>query len=104
MSDMLFFETFAKGKKAAKALKNSKDCVIYTRVSSQQQADNLSLATQLKACTLYAEKIGYNIAATFGGTYESAETDERKRSEERRVGKEGRSRRAREQQKEAGVA
>ena len=43
MSDMLFFETFAKGKKAAKALKNSKDCVIYTRVSSQQQADNFGL-------------------------------------------------------------
>ncbi|MCT1531394.1 recombinase family protein [Sphingobacterium daejeonense] len=78
MSDTLFFETFAKGKKEAKALKRSKDCVIYTRVSSQQQADNLSLATQLKACTLYAEKMEYNIAATFGGTYESAETDERK--------------------------
>lgn len=78
MSDMLFFDTFAKGTKEAKALKNNKDCVIYTRVSSQQQADNLSLATQLKACTLYAEKMGYNIAATFGGTYESAETDERK--------------------------
>src|SRR5690554_863692 len=78
MSDMLFFDTFAKGKIEAKALKNSKDCVIYTRVSSQQQADNLSLATQLKACTLYAEKMGYEVAATFGGTYESAETDERK--------------------------
>ena len=78
MSDMLFFNTFAKGKKDAKVLKSSKECVIYTRVSSQQQADNLSLATQLKACTLYAEKMAYNVAATFGGTYESAETDERK--------------------------
>ena len=78
MSETLFFDTFAKGQKAPKAIKSSKDCVIYTRVSSQQQADNLSLATQLKACTLYAEKQGYNIAATFGGTYESAETDERK--------------------------
>src|SRR5690606_8009724 len=78
MSETLFFDTFAKGKKEPKVLKSSKDCVIYTRVSSSQQADNLSLATQLKACTLYAEKIGYNIAATFGGTYESAETDERK--------------------------
>ncbi|WP_424546095.1 recombinase family protein [Sphingobacterium siyangense] len=78
MSETLFFNTFAKGSKSAKVLKNTKDCVIYTRVSSQQQADNLSLATQLKACTLYAEKMSYNIAATFGGTYESAETDERK--------------------------
>ncbi|WP_425414410.1 recombinase family protein [Olivibacter sitiensis] len=78
MSDTLFFDTFAKGKKEPKAMKSSKDCVIYTRVSSQQQADNLSLATQLKACTLYAERMQYNIAATFGGTYESAETDERK--------------------------
>ncbi|MGJ1413105.1 recombinase family protein [Sphingobacterium multivorum] len=78
MSETLFFDTFAKGKKEPKVLKSSKDCVIYTRVSSSQQADNLSLATQLKACTLYAEKMGYNLAATFGGTYESAETDERK--------------------------
>ena len=78
MSGTLFFDSFAKGAKEPKALKSSKECVIYTRVSSQQQADNLSLATQLKACTLYAEKMAYNIAATFGGTYESAETDERK--------------------------
>ncbi|WP_367273642.1 recombinase family protein [Elizabethkingia anophelis] len=78
MSETLFFGSFAKGRKEPKAMKSTKDCVIYTRVSSQQQADNLSLATQLKACTLYAERMGYNIAATFGGTYESAETDERK--------------------------
>lgn len=78
MSETLFFNTFAKGSKLDKATRSSKDCVIYTRVSSREQADNLSLATQLKGCTLYAEKMGYNIAATFGGTYESAETDERK--------------------------
>lgn len=78
MSDTLLFDAFAKGRKEPKAMKSSKDCVIYTRVSSQQQADNLSLTTQLKGCTLYAEKMQYNIAATFGGTYESAETDERK--------------------------
>ncbi|MBE8714855.1 recombinase family protein [Sphingobacterium hungaricum] len=78
MSDSLVFESFAKGKKAPKSIKSSKECVIYTRVSSQQQADNLSLATQLKSCTLYAEKMGYNIVNTFGGTYESAENDERK--------------------------
>ena len=77
MSDIFFFDSFAKGKQTKKVLRN-KECVIYTRVSSKEQADNLSLGTQLKACTLYAEKFGYNIAAQFGGTYESAENDERK--------------------------
>ena len=77
MSDIFFFDSFAKGKQTKK-LSKGQECVIYTRVSSKEQADNLSLGTQLKACTLYAEKFGYNIAAQFGGTYESAENDERK--------------------------
>jgi site-specific DNA recombinase len=77
MSDIQFFDAFAKGTKKVKSV-TGKDCVIYTRVSSKDQTENLSLATQLKACTNYAEKLGYNIMATFGGTYESAETDERK--------------------------
>ena len=77
MSENLLFDAFAKGSKFTKVA-TGKDCVIYTRVSSKDQAENLSLSTQLKACTAYAEKMDYNIAATFGGTYESAETDERK--------------------------
>src|SRR5690606_20057302 len=38
----------------------------------------LSLSTQLKGCKSYAQKMGYEIVAHFGGTYESAQTDERK--------------------------
>ena len=77
MSDLLFFDSFAKGKQQKQVTK-SKECVIYTRVSGKDQVDNLSLGTQLKACTAYAEKFGYEIMAQFGGTYESAENDERK--------------------------
>src|ERR1051325_597074 len=39
---------------------------------------NMSLATQKKACEVYAQKQGYEILGYFGGTYESAKTDERK--------------------------
>ncbi|MGN7986520.1 MULTISPECIES: recombinase family protein [Pedobacter] len=77
MSDVLFFDSFAKGKQH-KQVTRSKECVIYTRVSGKDQVDNLSLGTQLKACTSYAEKFGFDIMAQFGGTYESAENDERK--------------------------
>ncbi|HSZ71331.1 MAG TPA: recombinase family protein, partial [Cytophagaceae bacterium] len=53
--------------------------VIYTRVSTKEQADNnLSLQTQRKVCEQYAEKQGYNVLSYFGGTYESAQSDERK--------------------------
>jgi site-specific DNA recombinase len=53
--------------------------VIYTRVSTKEQADNnLSLATQKKACENFALKNKYEVVAYFGGTYESAKTDERK--------------------------
>jgi site-specific DNA recombinase len=38
----------------------------------------LSLGTQLKGCNQYAEKLKYKTLAQFGGTYESAENDERK--------------------------
>ncbi len=55
------------------------NCVIYTRVSTKEQADNnLSLDTQRKACNMYSQRHGYTIMATFGGTFESAQTDERK--------------------------
>jgi site-specific DNA recombinase len=76
-SDLLIFESFAKGKKL-KAIKGS-NCVIYTRVSTKEQADNnMSLETQRKACELHATKNKFSILGYFGGTYESAKTDERK--------------------------
>jgi site-specific DNA recombinase len=77
MEKTAILDQFAKGKQ----LKISKttNCVIYTRVSSKEQADtNMSLTTQLKACELFALKQQYQVKGTFGGTYESAKNDERK--------------------------
>ena len=54
------------------------NCVIYTRVSTREQAlHNMSLETQLKACEKYAQKFGLTVCGSFGGTYESAKNDER---------------------------
>ncbi len=71
------FNQFGKGSRKIKV--TSRNCVIYTRVSTKEQADNnMSLETQRKACEQYAAKQGYRIMGCFGGTYESAKTDERK--------------------------
>ncbi|HXA02465.1 MAG TPA: recombinase family protein, partial [Cytophagaceae bacterium] len=54
------------------------NAVIYTRVSTKEQADtNQSLETQKKYCIEYARKNSFNVMGFFGGTYESAKTDER---------------------------
>jgi site-specific DNA recombinase len=77
MSNINLFRTFAKGTHKAKA--KGSNCVIYTRVSTKEQADNnLSLDTQKKACEMFAKKGNLQIMGTFGGTFESAKTDERK--------------------------
>lgn len=77
MNNLALFHGFAKG--SAKQKSKGSNCVIYTRVSTKEQADNnLSLETQKKACELYAQKNNLNISGYFGGTYESAKTDERK--------------------------
>ncbi len=71
------FSSFAKGNQKQHVRTNN--CVIYTRVSTKEQADNnLSLEIQRKACELYAHKNKYVIRGCFGGTYESAKTDERR--------------------------
>ncbi len=58
---------------------NIKQAVVYTRVSSKEQADkNLSLDFQRKTVVDYATKSGMDILCYFGGTYESAKTDGRK--------------------------
>jgi predicted site-specific integrase-resolvase len=68
------FNQFAKGKVDVKMRNTS--CVIYTRVSTKEQADNnMSLETQKNACESYAQKNGYQIMGYFGGTYESAKTE-----------------------------
>ena len=53
--------------------------VVYTRVSSQEQAENnSSLEIQLKLCKEFAVRNGIIIKQEFGGTYESAKSDGRK--------------------------
>ncbi len=54
------------------------DIVSYTRVSSFDQNENTSLATQKKSSIEYASRRSLHIIEFFGGTYESAKTDERK--------------------------
>ena len=55
------------------------NAITYTRVSTKEQADNnLSLLTQRKFCDLFAEREGIVVKEYFGGTYESAQSDERK--------------------------
>src|ERR1700676_5413904 len=57
----------------------NKNAVIYTRVSTKEQADNnMSLDTQKRYCEEFAEKHGFNVLKYFGGTHESGKTDERK--------------------------
>ena len=59
--------------------KRSGDAVVYTRVSSQEQAQNNgSLEVQRKYCDNYALANSIAIREYFGGTYESAKTDGRK--------------------------
>ena len=70
------FKTFAHFETKHNA--NSKEAVVYTRVSDISQKDNMSLEQQKKSCEQYAKSKGYNIVAYFGGTYESAKTDDRK--------------------------
>ena len=56
--DLTVFESFGKGKKVEKF--TGSNCVIYTRASTKEQADNnLSLETQRKSCEQYALKSKY---------------------------------------------
>ncbi len=73
------FSSFAKNSKNKTPKVEGTNVVIYTRVSSKEQADkNLSLETQLKAIDEYAMRNNLKVQAYFGGTYESAKTDGRK--------------------------
>jgi site-specific DNA recombinase len=51
--------------------------VIYVRVSDPRQAENLSLATQLKACEDYCKRQGFHILERFEEHGESAKTADR---------------------------
>ena len=68
--------------------------VIYARYSSDSQRE-ASIEGQLRDCKDYAEKNGITVVGTYIDRAYSAKTDDRpefQRSEERRVGKECRSR------------
>ncbi len=51
--------------------------VIYVRVSDPRQAENLSLATQLRACEEYCERQGFAVLERFREQGESAKTADR---------------------------
>ena len=64
---------------AKKIIKRGGDGVVYTRVSSKEQAENNgSLEVQKKYCDDYSKSNNIPIKAYFGGKYESAKTDGRK--------------------------
>ncbi len=72
------FGQFAKQGKTPSKVGRDK-AVIYTRVSTKEQADNnASLGIQKKYCDQFAQKLGLTVVEYFGGTYESAKSDERK--------------------------
>ena len=76
MNDLSDFKKFAP--QVPRKFQDGNNAVIYTRVSSADQEDNTSLESQKKYCESYANKKGLNIVGYFGGTYESAKTDDRK--------------------------
>lgn len=77
-SKELLLKKFAKGKQEEEKSSELLNCVIYTRVSSKEQMDtNQSLEWQKKYCDEYAIKNKLNVRGYFGGTYESAKSDER---------------------------
>lgn len=76
MSDLSLFKQFAP--QAPKQFQEGNNAVIYTCVLSADQEDNTSLASQKKHCEMYVNRRGLNVVGYFGGTYESAKTDDRK--------------------------
>ncbi|WP_394368001.1 recombinase family protein [Pontibacter cellulosilyticus] len=83
MTNLDQFRKFAKSKAAKIANINSQDAVIYTRVSTKEQAENnQSLTTQKKECERLALTKKFQVVKYFGGTHESAKTDERKQFKE----------------------
>ncbi|MCG8318781.1 MAG: recombinase family protein, partial [Cytophagales bacterium] len=73
----IFEANFGKKNLTKRKIQNNL-CVIYTRVSSKDQEDNTSLESQRRYCEDYAERKKLLVVEYFGGTHESAKTDERK--------------------------
>ena len=78
MKNLETFKSFAKKSNAQQINLDGKG-VIYTRVSTKEQAENnASLETQKKYCLEFANRKNIEVIEYFGGTYESAKSDERK--------------------------
>jgi site-specific DNA recombinase len=79
VKNKMLLKQFARGISNEQKDESIQNCVIYTRVSSKEQMDtNQSLEWQKKFCMEYAIKNKYQTKGYFGGTYESAKSDERK--------------------------
>lgn len=79
MTQLSTFAHFAKDNRIAPRTSGVNTAVVYTRVSSKEQADtNLSLDIQRRIIDEYALRSNIKVEAYFGGTYESAKTDGRK--------------------------
>jgi site-specific DNA recombinase len=77
-SQMTQFTQWGKSKRAKFSKTVDKAIVIYTRVSSKEQAlKNLSLDSQMNVIKEEVERYSLSVLATFGGTFESAKTDGR---------------------------
>ena len=72
-------QEFKKFSPERRSFGDNNNAIIYTRVSTKDQADNnTSLETQKKYCENYAKTNQLNVVAYFGGTHESAKSDDRK--------------------------
>ncbi len=72
------FAQFAKGKKN-QIRSIDRKAVIYTRVSSYEQLNNTSLEIQQRECRTFCLRHGLEIVEEFGGTYESAKSDDERK-------------------------
>lgn len=77
-TDLNLFSQFGVRQKHTKPLNETPYVVTLTRVSSKKQLNGLSLENQNKYFIEHAERTGKIILESFGGTHESATTDERK--------------------------
>ena len=77
MNNSDYFQKLANSLNAESIISSNK-AVIYTRVSTKEQADNnASLQTQKKYCQAFAIKKALMVMEYFGGTFESAKSDEK---------------------------
>ncbi|MGZ4100238.1 MAG: recombinase family protein, partial [Bacteroidia bacterium] len=75
-TELEIFDRFAKKDKNADRIDGT-NCLIYTRVSSKEQEKGFSLETQKRVIEETCDQMKLTVLAYFGGTYESAATDER---------------------------